>query len=127
MDVLLDTHALLWFLAGDAKLSAVARRVIEDPANRAYVSVASIWEMAIKSSIGKLTLEGGVAAFVAANVLPTFDILEIQAAHALAVETMPWHHNDPFDRLLVAQATLESLRLVTQDTNIGKYAVTIIW
>lgn len=128
MTLLIDTHSLLWFLRGDPLLSAVAKAVIEDPANRKLVSVASCWEIAIKAGTGKLTL-GEPAATLLARELPgnSFDLLPIQLNHATFVESMPFHHRDPFDRLIVAQATLEGVPIVSVDNQLDRYGIVRIW
>src|SRR5947209_7367026 len=103
--LLLDTHTLLWFLRDDPLLSAAAKAAIEDPANKKLVSVASCWEIAIKAGLGKLGL-GEPAAVLLGREIPqnNFILLDIKLAHATAVETLPPHHKDPFDRLLIVQA-----------------------
>lgn len=128
MTLLLDTHAFLWFVWADPLLSAGAKAAIEDPANRKLVSVASCWEIAIKAGIGKLTLGAPAAVFIPRELARnSFDLLEIGAAHATAVETLPQHHKDPFDRLLVAQAQLEGVPLVSTDTVFDAYGITRVW
>jgi PIN domain nuclease of toxin-antitoxin system len=99
MTLLLDTHAFLWFCQGDAQLSAAAKALIEDPSNRKLVSIASCWEIAIKVGLGKLTLGEPSGTYIPAALARTgFDILPISPAHATAVESLPMHHRDPFDR-----------------------------
>jgi PIN domain nuclease of toxin-antitoxin system len=126
--LLLDTHALLWFLKGDPRLSATAKTAVEDPANRKLVSVASCWEIAIKAGSGKLTL-GEPAGVLLGREIPanSFDLLAISVAHATAVETLPLHHRDPFDRLIVAQALLEGVKIVSVDPQLDAYGVVRIW
>jgi PIN domain nuclease of toxin-antitoxin system len=126
--VLLDTHALLWFASNDPRLGARAREVISDPATERLVSIASAWELAIKSSIGKLTTVGPFAdwldslcAGAAVELLPVA-IGDVRRLHAL-----PWHHRDPFDRMLVAQASERGIAIVTADADIGRYDVEVIW
>jgi PIN domain nuclease of toxin-antitoxin system len=100
MTLLLDTHAFLWFVWDDPQLSAIAKALIEDPANRKRVSVASCWEIAIKVGNGKLRLDAPSAVFIPRELANNgFELLEITLAHATAVETMRQHHKDPFDRL----------------------------
>lgn len=128
MKLLLDTHAFLWFVDGDAKLSRAARDAIEDPANQRLVSVASLWEMAIKTSSGKLTVAGGLDAwFPTALGVCVADVLPVEAHHALATGALPWHHRDPFDRLLIAQAQTDKLTLVSVDENMPRYEVPLLW
>jgi PIN domain nuclease of toxin-antitoxin system len=127
MTLLRDTHAFLWFAAGDARLSRPARRAIERRGAELWLSAASVWEMAIKSRLGHLTLPASVADYVDDKIAAGLQVLEVAAAHAAAVEGLPFHHRDPFDRLLVAQARLEQLPLVTADAVFGRYGVRTIW
>ena len=117
MRLLLDTHIYLWALSGTLK--PAVRRLIEG-ADEVFVSAASIWEVAIKAKLGKLDADPRE---VAAAIEPSgFTELPIHAAHAAAVADLALHHSDPFDRLLVAQALAEPLRLVTADPNLAKYS-----
>jgi PIN domain nuclease of toxin-antitoxin system len=126
--LLLDTHTLLWFLADDPQLSATAKAAIEDPANRKFVSIASCWEIAIKAGLGKLRLGESAEALLSREMARNnFDILPISLAHATAVETLPLHHKDPFDRLLVVQAQIEQVPLVSVDAVFDQYGVTRVW
>jgi PIN domain nuclease of toxin-antitoxin system len=121
--VIADTHALLWFLAGDSKLSERARETLADPANDARVSVASLWEIAIKYSIEKLALSEGVEGILhAAFAQSGFERLEILPEHLIEVSTLPFvehrghRHGDPFDRLLVAQGRVEGATIISTET-----------
>jgi PIN domain nuclease of toxin-antitoxin system len=126
--LLVDTHAFLWFAAGDAQLSARARRRIEAPDNERWLSVASIWEIAIKTSLGKLQLDVGVDALVQRGAVENgFQLLEVRRDHAAAVATLPFHPRDPFDRVLVCQAQLESLTMVSRDEVLDAYGVKRVW
>jgi PIN domain nuclease of toxin-antitoxin system len=126
--LLLDTHALLWFLKDDPQLRATAKAAIEDPANRKLVSIASCWEIAIKAGLGKLTLGEPAAVLLPREIARNnFDILSISLSHATAVESLPQHHKDPFDRMLVAQSQIEGLPVVSADTVFDAYGVTRIW
>ena len=108
MNLLLDTHVLLWFLAADPQLTPTARALIEDPTNRKFVSVASVWEIAIKVCLRKLDLGEPATTFLPRELAVNgFDLLGIDMAHATFVEALPPHHKDPFDRMLVAQATID--------------------
>src|SRR3569833_2465614 len=116
MNLLLDSQALLWFLWDDPRLSAAAKSAIENAANRKLVSIASCWEIAIKVGLGKLDLGESSRSFLERELkFNNMETLAITLAHATMVETLPTHHRDPFDRLLVAQAAHESLSLVTAD------------
>ena len=116
MNLLLDTCTLLWWVGGDT-VTAEAAEAIADPGNDVWVSVASIWEISIKRSIGKLTVRGDLDAAVDED----FEHLPISAAHARLAGRLPRHHRDPFDRMLVAQAQAQGLTLVTRDRAIRKY------
>jgi len=121
---LLDTHAWLWFAVSPERLSASVRTVLLDPASEVWISVASVWELAIKSALGKLVLPGTVTEFVASHGRAAgFAILSIEDHHAAAVASLPRHHGDPFDRLLVCQAQLEEMVLVTFDPKLEPYGV----
>lgn len=127
MKVLLDTHAFLWFLAGDQRLSRKAREAMSDEDAELFVSAASVWEMAIKVSLGRLRLPLPVADFVADKIRAGFKVMPIDWVHAAAVQMLPFHHNDPFDRLLIAQAQVEKLPLVSGDRAFLKYGIRLIW
>jgi PIN domain nuclease of toxin-antitoxin system len=126
--LLLDTHAFLWFVWDDPQLSGAAKTAIEDPTNQKLVSVASCWEIAIKAGSGKLTLDAPAAIFIPRELARNgFDLLDITLAHATGVETLPPHHKDPFDRLLLVQAQMESLPIVSVDGAFDHYGVTRLW
>jgi PIN domain nuclease of toxin-antitoxin system len=121
--LLLDTHVFLWAVAGSSSLKPAARRMIES-ADQVYVSAASIWEVAIKASLGRIDAD---ARELAAAIAPTgFVELPVTAAHAAGVAALAPHHGDPFDRLLVAQAMAEPLRLLTADAVLAKYSDLVI-
>ena len=119
----LDTHVLLWWLADDAALSQTVRAAISDGRNLVFVSAVAAWEIVIKSALGKLDIPSDLEAALTAN---RFQPLPITIPHALAVADLPHHHNDPFDRLLIAQAKVEGFTLVTADEQIKKYDVSIM-
>jgi PIN domain nuclease of toxin-antitoxin system len=123
MRLLLDTHVFLWALAGSRELKAPARRLIES-ADEVHVSAASIWEIAIKSRLGKI--DADPAEVVEAIEPAGFVELPVRATHAKGVATLPAHHSDPFDRILIAQALAEPLRLVTADHLLGRYSDLVI-
>src|SRR5579863_5826887 len=110
MNLLLDTHTMLWFFWADPQLSATAKKLITDPNNHKWVSIASCWEVAIKAAVAKMQLGEPARTFLPREIAANnFDLLQISLDHATAVESLPMHHRDPFDRLLVAQATFEQL------------------
>ena len=127
MRLLVDTHAFLWFVAGDAKLSPTARRALEAANVQLHLSAASVWEIAIKSSVGRLTLPEPVTEYVADKVRAGLHVLAVDWAHAAAVEHLPFHHRDPFDRLLIAQAHAERLPIVTRDRIFRRYGISVVW
>ena len=119
MDLLLDTHAFLWWDRGDPALNSRASVAIADPANRVFVSAVSVWEIAIKRRLGKLPFQGSPSAAIDTNGFYALPILPIDAEAAGELE---WNHTDPFDRLLVAQSLRAGLTLVTADSRIHAYA-----
>jgi PIN domain nuclease of toxin-antitoxin system len=128
MKALLDTHTFLWWIANDPQLSPRARQIMEDANTELLLSAVSGWEIAIKSRLGKLKLPADLQGFVAEQLrINGIQALPIQTAHALHVFTLPDHHRDPFDRMLVAQGQLEELSILTGDPQIAQYAVTVIW
>lgn len=128
MRILLDTHAFLWFVADDPRLSAQAREIICNQENQIFLSVVSGWEIAIKVKNGRLRLPADPQSYVVDRLAVLgIDVLLIQMSHALHVYKLPDHHPDPFDRLLVAQCQLENLPIVTADPQIARYPVTVVW
>jgi PIN domain nuclease of toxin-antitoxin system len=123
MNLLLDTHILLWWLADPMRLSAASRRAIRDTANKVYVSAAVAWEIAIKRILGKLESPDNLDEVMAQN---GFQPLSITIAHAMAVRSLPMHHRDPFDRMLIAQALQEGLQLVSRDSQFSAYGVSLL-
>lgn len=128
MKLLLDTHTLLWFLQDHQDLSPTAKALIEEPNHQKHVSAASCWEIAIKSTRGKLGLSEPSGVLLARE-LPRngFDVLNINLEHATHVELLPEHHKIPFDRLLVAQSMIEGMPLVSVDTQMDAYGITRFW
>ena len=128
MRLLLDTHAFLWWVEGAPQLSKKARSAIASPDNECLLSLVSCWEMAIKLSLGKLALAKDIGRFVpeqlAANA---FQPLGIDPRHVFRVAALPFHHRDPFDRLLVAQALEEDLPIVSRDRVFRTYGVARVW
>ena len=128
MRALLDTHAFLWYVLDDVSLGPNAKQVINDGSNEILVSPASYWEVAIKVSLGKYVLSLPFEDFWRRNiVLNRFTVLPVQIEHAGALITMPYHHRDPFDRLLVAQATVEGVPLLSADGVLDVYGIRRIW
>jgi PIN domain nuclease of toxin-antitoxin system len=127
MHLLLDTHAFIWFFNGDDDLGSTARNLIEDPANTCWLSIASLWEISIKTSIGKLTLQGQLAEVEGFMEVGAIRLLPISFEHLLQLQHLPFHHRDPFDRLLIAQAITENLTLLSQDTVFQQYGVSLVW
>ena len=124
MRLLLDTHAALWWLGDDERLSHEAARRLADETNQILLSAAVVWEVAIKRSLGKLIVTAEyLSLLLGAGAQP----LPITLEHATAVETLPWHHRDPFDRLLVAQAMAEGASLVSHDQALRPYGVALVW
>jgi PIN domain nuclease of toxin-antitoxin system len=126
--VLVDTHAILWWLAGDERLSKRARKILEDPENKRWVSIASLWEIAIKMSSGRLPAEGLTLGTIAGLLkAQQFAILPVSLEDLLRLELLPWLHRDPLDRLIVAQALEEGISLLTADGAMSQYPVQTIW
>jgi PIN domain nuclease of toxin-antitoxin system len=130
MNLLLDTHAFLWFVVASLNhfLPQPTRDLLEDGANQLYLSVASVWETAIKVSIGKLRLPLPVTQIVSSQVQTgDIELLNIKLTHLDLIETMALHHKDPFDRLLIAQAQVENFSLVSTDVAFDSYGVNRVW
>jgi len=116
--ILIDTHLLLWWLANSPSLTEQARALISDPANTVFVSAVSLWEIWLKQSLGKLRLPADFETRLRAE---SFESLPLTAAQTRQVALLPWHHRDPFDRMLVAQAQVENLILLTADDRVTAY------
>lgn len=127
MNLLVDTHAFLWFMGGDRRLSRAARGAIEKAQDGWCVSAASVWEMSIKSSLGRLTLPLPAHEYIAEKIGAGLRVVPVEWPHAAAVERMPFHHRDPFDRLIIAQAQAEHLSVVTGDAVFREYGVRVVW
>ncbi|HEY6846797.1 MAG TPA: type II toxin-antitoxin system VapC family toxin [Terracidiphilus sp.] len=124
MKVLLDTHALLWWLADDDQIGIQARDLIADPGNNILISVASLWEIVVKVRVGKL--EADIEEISEAIELDGFTLLTINPAHLRTLAGLPMHHRDPFDHLLIAQAIAEEAIFLSEDQNTSKYSVQTI-
>lgn len=126
MNLLLDTHVALWAITDSPRLSKKARELIESPRSTAWISAASVWEIAIKHALGRgdmpVSSQDAVRFFRESG----YRFLPVEAEHAMAVEDLPPHHQDPFDRILVAQALVEPMRLITHDPMMARYSDTII-
>ena len=129
MRALLDTHAFLWFNANDSRLSITAMDFISNGQNDVFLSAASVWEIAIKYSRGRLPeMDESPHAYVPSRIAQYgFAALPIEITHALQVALLPQLHRDPFDRILVAQAQVEGIPILTSDANIARYDVEVIW
>jgi PIN domain nuclease of toxin-antitoxin system len=122
--LLLDTHAALWWLSADERFSPQAERVLTDGTNQVLLSAAVVWEVAIKRSLGKLRAPPDLApTLLGAGV----QALPVTLDHAAHVQQLPWHHRDPFDRMLVAQASIERAAIVSRDVALRPYGITLIW
>ena len=126
--LLLDTHAFLWWVNDAPELSAAARLSIADATNDCFLSLASCWEMAIKSRLGKLRLARPIERFVSEQLAANgFMLLNIELRHTAKIEKLPFHHRDPFDRLLIAQAITDKLTLVSTESVFADYGVKLLW
>ena len=126
--MLLDTQAFLWWIANSPELSDVAREIIADERNEPIFSAVSGWEIAMKAGVGKLELPGSPEKFVTGQLSRNdLEVLPIYLSHALRVYALPDHHRDPFDRLLVAQAIVEEMPLLSADPRIARYPVEVVW
>ena len=128
MKLLLDTHTALWLVNEHEKLSPKAKNLMLDSSHDLHLSIASLWEIAIKVSIGKLTeLSGGVNTFIARMENMPIELLPIIPKHIEIVEVLPFIHRDPFDRIIIAAAKVEKMTVLTDDENIQKYDVSFVW
>jgi PIN domain nuclease of toxin-antitoxin system len=128
MKALLDTHVFLWWITNRDLLSQPARQIIGDGGNELFFSAGSAWEIAIKTRLGKLRLSDDLERFIAEQLtVNAFQPLPIYVSHALRVHSLPDHHRDPFDRILIAQAQMENLPILSSDPLIGQYDVRVLW
>lgn len=128
MNALLDTHSLLWYYLNDPQLSSLAEKTIEDPATRIFISPACHWEIAIKLSTGKYSLHVSFPQFIQEAIYDNgFTMLPIEPRHTAELIALPFHHRDPFDRLLIAQALVEKMAIVSVDSVFDSYPVHRIW
>lgn len=128
MKQLLDTHTFLWFVNGDSQLSDKVRQLIEDEENENLISIVSLWEMSIKYNIGKLKLTLPFDAFIQQEVKESnIEVLNISLEHLNITATLPLHHRDPFDRLIIAQSLSENIPILSVDIAFDAYAISRIW
>ena len=128
MRILIDTHAFLWLLTDDGRLSERAREVFLDTKNKIYLSAASLWEITIKLSLGKLKLKKAWMETIQTEMKRNLIIwLPIEMPHCEQVTKLPFHHRDPFDRMLIAQAMVEGMHVLTNDTDFSEYSIKSIW
>ena len=128
MTALLDTHVFLWWATDDPQLSPNARSFIRDPKNKLWFSIISLWEILLKARSGRLPIQGDVADFVEVRIgRYALNVLELQFRHLHRFYHLPTHHRDPFDQMLIAQAQIEKLPLISADAQMAKYDLEIIW
>ena len=127
MNLLLDTHAVIWFITDDLKLPRKTRILLEDNSNNCFISIATLWEIAIKNSLGRLELHAELNEIFGIIDKTGFELLPITASHILANANLPHHHHDPFDRIIIAQSIEENLLVVTKDGKFGNYDASIAW
>ncbi len=127
MKYLIDTHTFIWYLENNPHLSAKAKIIIENEQNNICLSIASLWEIAIKVNVGKLTLNNPIEAMIAEAEKQDFTILPISRESVLCIQTLPLHHRDPFDRILIAQSLTDNLPILTVDSNFAHYPIAVIW
>ena len=128
MNLLIDSHALIWAVLDDPRLSQRARRVLRDRAGDFYVSIVSFWELSLKIALGKLrTMTSSIAYLRDECQEQGIRIIPLQVEHIIRAESLPLHHRDPFDRMLIAQALQENLTILTGDAEFTKYPVEVLW
>lgn len=127
MDLLLDTHALIWFINGDKRLPDKSIEIIKNTKIKCFVSIASIWEIAIKISLGRLDLNGGFDEISKIMIRYDIEILPLAFNHIHKLLSLEFHHRDPFDRIIIAQGLVENMTIVSKDENFPKYNVQLLW
>lgn len=128
MKLLLDTHTFLWFILGDASLSLDARVLIEEPNNQKFVSIAGVWEIAIKVSIGKMNFAAPFDPFIENQMkINGFKLHRIEFGHTAIVSNLTFHHKDPFDRIIIAQAMFRKMPIISADAVFDAYPVNLLW
>lgn len=126
MRILIDTHILIWHLEDDSQLSLARSEIISDTDNSIFISVASLWEIAIKSSLGKLSLAKSIEDILAEINQSSSSIRPIEPGHTIQVSKLPFHHRDPFDRMIIAQAMVENIQLMSADNGFFVYGVDLL-
>ena len=128
MKLFADTHVLLWWIENDRRISSRAATLIADPDCAVFVSIATVWEIAVKAALGQLEMPVDLGAFLRNELARNgFENLPITFEHAVAVGDLPGHHRDPFDRLLIAQSRIEGLPLVSRDQHFARYEIDLVW
>jgi PIN domain nuclease of toxin-antitoxin system len=127
MKILLDTHAFIWFVEDDSQLTDITKRIIEKQTNEIYLSIASIWEIAIKLQLKKLDIKRTIEEIIDLATLNGFELLPILPEHIIRLTTLDFHHRDPFDRIIIAQGLTENQEIVSRDKIFDDYAVKRIW
>jgi len=128
MKYLLDAQALLWFINGDKRLPGKYRDIFAKSSNQIFISLVTIWEIGIKNAIGKLSIKGNLQEFVKKEIEGyNFYYMDIRLNHIIEATSLPMHHRDPFDRLLIAQSRLENIPVISSDLSFDKYGITRIW
>lgn len=128
MKLLLDTHVFIWWINGSPRLSARCTEAVRDEASRVFVSLASVWEIAIKAGLKRFEVPRNMLAFVRHNLsFYDFTLLPIEMEHAVAVRHLPLHHHDPFDRMLIAQSRVEGMTLASSDRHFTTYGIDLVW
>jgi PIN domain nuclease of toxin-antitoxin system len=128
MKILLDTHTFLWFITDDPILSSSARLLIQDADSIRFMSIASVWEIAVKISLGKLELTRPFAELILSQLKRNhIELLPIEIPHLAEVANLPFHHRDPFDRLIISQSLVERILVVSKDTRFDEYGIQRLW
>lgn len=127
MNLLIDTHALIWFITDSKKLPSQTKKLIKNEEHNCFVSIASLWEISIKNSIGRLDLNADLDTIFEIVESSGFQLLPITRDHTLEVSKLDFYHQDPFDRMLIAQAHLEKMAIVSKDAEFNKYKIPLIW
>jgi len=127
MAYLIDTHTLLWHFNGDNQMSISAMEILKDNKQKKYTSIASVWEIAIKMSIGKLLLEFSFNEIEVKLAGSNISLLDISVEHTKEIISLPLHHRDPFDRMIIAQSITENLTIISKDKNFSLYPIKLLW